>query len=210
MTKTATTRHAILGLLALRPSWPIYELTQQLRRNMVFFWPRAESRIYAEAKRLAADGLVRATTDTSGRRRRTSYAISAAGRRRLREWFDATPKATTLECEPLLRVFLADFAEPEHIHAALERVRDDARAILEQGRTAGSEYLEGRGPFQDQVHVRGYVFDFLANFALFLQGWADRTESSYRRWPDMTEAERADAALELIRINLAKFPDPSG
>ena len=49
--RTATTANAILGLLALRKEWSTWELTKQLRRNMRFFWPRAESRIYDEAKR---------------------------------------------------------------------------------------------------------------------------------------------------------------
>ena len=50
--KTASTANALLGLLALRPEWTTWELTTQLRRNMRFFWPRAESRIPAELKRL--------------------------------------------------------------------------------------------------------------------------------------------------------------
>jgi PadR family transcriptional regulator, regulatory protein AphA len=38
-----------------------YELTKAMRRNLRFFWPRAEARIYAEAKRLAEAGLASAT-----------------------------------------------------------------------------------------------------------------------------------------------------
>ena len=56
--RTATTANAILGLLALRREWSTWELTKQLRRNMRFFWPRAESQIYEEAK-----GLVTKMTD---------------------------------------------------------------------------------------------------------------------------------------------------
>ena len=52
MPRRTTTASALLGLLALRPAWPVYELTKQLRRNMRFFWPRAESRIYDEARQL--------------------------------------------------------------------------------------------------------------------------------------------------------------
>src|SRR4051794_18519541 len=52
MRRTATTANAILGLLALQREWSTWELTKQLRRNMRFFWPRAESQIYVEAKGL--------------------------------------------------------------------------------------------------------------------------------------------------------------
>src|SRR5262249_1472836 len=109
MRRTATTAHAILGLLALRPAWPTYALTQQLRRNMRFFWPRVESRIYDEAKHLVTRGLAQARSETVGQRTRTVYAITPAGRQALERWLATPPRATTLECEPLLRVFCADF-----------------------------------------------------------------------------------------------------
>ena len=59
MRRTATTANALLGLLALRPSWTTWELTKQLRRNMRFFWPRVESRIYDEARTLVERGWAR-------------------------------------------------------------------------------------------------------------------------------------------------------
>jgi len=46
-----TTSYAILGLLAIQP-WSTYELAQLMKRSMHFFWPRAESNLYAEPKRL--------------------------------------------------------------------------------------------------------------------------------------------------------------
>jgi PadR family transcriptional regulator AphA len=65
------TANAILGLLALRPEWKTWQLATQLRRNMRFFWPRAESRIYAEARALERAGLTIATKTMHGKRPRT-------------------------------------------------------------------------------------------------------------------------------------------
>ncbi len=48
-----TTSYAILGLLAIRP-WTTYELTQQMQRSLSRFWPRAESKLYEEPKKLVA------------------------------------------------------------------------------------------------------------------------------------------------------------
>ena len=45
------TSFALLGLLALRP-WTTYELANQTKRSLRFFFPRAERPLYAEAKRL--------------------------------------------------------------------------------------------------------------------------------------------------------------
>src|SRR5215467_16291265 len=102
--RTATTANALLGLLALRPSWAIYELTQQLRRNMRWFWPRVESRIYDEAKNLVQRGLATAETETAGGRERTVYAITGEGKRQVQTWLNSVPNETALESEPLLRV----------------------------------------------------------------------------------------------------------
>ena len=207
--KTATTAHALLGLLALRQQWSTWDLTKQLRRNMRFFWPRAESQIYEETKGLVTRGWAKAAISFTGRRARTSYAITAAGRRELKAWLATPAQPTRLECEPLLRVFLADLATHEQLLAALEQVRQDGHAILNVGRVVGPEYLAGSAPFQDQLHVRALVLDFLSHHARMLIDWADRTEQTITTWPDATPAERNHAATQTITKNLAAYPRPA-
>ena len=73
-----TTSYAILGLLSLR-SWSTYELAEQMQRALGLFWPRAESGIYREPKKLEAHGLARSTTEFVGQRPRTRYTITAKG-----------------------------------------------------------------------------------------------------------------------------------
>jgi len=204
--RTATTANAILGLLALRPQWSTSDLTRQLRRNMRFFWPRAESQIYEEAKRLVVKGFARSDRTFTGRRPRTIYRITAAGRRALGAWLATPPRATALECEPLLRVFLADFGTRAQLDVALAQVRADAVAILTVGRTVGAEYLAGTAPFQDQVHVRALVLDFLSHHARMLHDWTERTERVFERWDDPT-TDRQALAAEIIRSNLAEYPE---
>jgi DNA-binding PadR family transcriptional regulator len=206
MRRTATTANAILGLLALRPEWSTWELTKQLRRNMRFFWPRAESQIYEEAKGLVTKGLAKDRQSFTGRRARTSYAITARGRKQLRDWLASPPKPTALECEPLLRVFLGGLGTDDQLRAALAQVRSDAHAILEVGRVVGAEYLAGTAPFQDQVHTRSLVFDFLSHHALMLLDWADRAETTVAAWSTQTGDARQRAALERIRDTLALYP----
>jgi DNA-binding PadR family transcriptional regulator len=203
--RTATTANAILGLLALRREWSTWELTQQLRRNMRFFWPRAESQIYEEAKRLVDKGQALAERSFVGRRPHTTYRISAHGRRALKQWLSTPPRPTALECEPLLRVFLADFGTRKQLDAALDQVRADANAILAVGRVVGEEYIAGTAPFQDQVHVRALVLDFLSHHAQMLAGWADRAERAFTDWDD-PKADREARAIKMIRANLAEYP----
>lgn len=207
MRRTGTTAHALLGLLALRPSWSTYELNQQMQRNLRFFWPRAQSRIYADALALVERGWADATSERTGRRTRTIYRINRGGRRALKEWLATPPRATALECEALLRVFLADHAGPAATRAALDQVRADADAILSVGRRISEEYAAGTAPFQDQVHVRSLVFDFLSSHAMMLRAWADRTERALDTWPDTPPDERARRAVAAIAAVRATYPD---
>ncbi len=204
--RTATTAHAILGLLALRREWSTWELTKQLRRNMRFFWPRAESQIYTEAKALVGKGHARDRRTFTGRRQRTSYSITPAGRKEFKSWLETPPNPTALECEPLLRIFFADFSTPEQLRRALSQLRDDAGQILEVGRMVGREYQAGLAPFQDQVHVRALVFDFLSHHAMMLLEWADRTEVTIDSWPDLPASERDQQARECIAAVLSGYP----
>ena len=203
--RTATTANAILGLLALRKEWPAFELTKQMRRNMRFFWPRAESQIYEEAKGLVTKGYAKAERTYSGKRARTTYAITPAGRRALKAWLASPPRPTALECEPLLRIFLADFATPAQLAAALAQVREDAHAILDIGRVVGPEYLACTAPFQDQLHNRALVLDFLSHHARMLLDWADRTDATLEQWRD-TSVDRDALAIKQIESNLAAYP----
>jgi hypothetical protein len=107
----------------------------------------------------------------------------------------------------LLRVFLGDLAGPQAMRSALAQLRADADAILDVGRRVSAEYLSGAAPFQDQVHLRAMVFDFLSHHALMLRGWADRTEATLAQWPQLTGDQRADAALRAIAAIRASYPD---
>ncbi len=92
MSRLTTTSYAVLGQIALAPG-SAYELTKRMRRNYRFFWPRAESRLYDEARRLVDAGLATGERSFTGRRARTRYALTAAGRRVLRAWLAEPPAA---------------------------------------------------------------------------------------------------------------------
>lgn len=202
--RTATTGNALLGLLAQRPSWAIYDLTQQLRRNMRWFWPRVESRIYDEAKNLVRRGLATAETRTAGGRRRTVYSITDDGRRQLREWLATPPNETSLESEPLLRVMLMDFGPVDGALKAIDQMEADAGSMLEIGRVVGREYLEGSALFQDQVHARALVFDFLTSQAVMLLGWCARARAALAAY-ESEPAVRQHSALGVIREAITRF-----
>lgn len=193
--------------MSQRPEWRAYELTKQLGRNLRFFWPRAESRIYEVAKQLVDLGLAESErVHSAGGRPRTTYRISPAGRRALRRWARSEPQATTLECDALLRLFLADHARRQDLQMATDQLRADAAAILAVGRTVAEEYIAGVSPSQDQVRSRALVFDFLSRFAMFLDDFADRADTMVDGWETHDRAEIDRSAVAHIAQVRTLYP----
>ena len=118
-----TTSYAILGLLAVKP-WTTYELTQQMDRALGQFWPRAESKLYEEPKKLVAHGLARASSESVGKRPRTVYTITAKGRRALAAWVPSPGDGPVLEFEQLIKVFFAEHGTKADLLRTLEAARD--------------------------------------------------------------------------------------
>ena len=199
------TCYALLGQLALRP-WTAYALAAEMRRNLRYFWPRAERGVYSELKRLALRGLTMAEVSQTGRRQRTTYAITEAGSAALAAWLDEPPRATSLEAESVLRVFLGHLGTRDQLLAAVARAAADADELLEQRRPGiAREYLEGTAPFQEYVHVRAFVFDFLHEYAAAVHRWADRTRAEVETWDGVTSSpSKREHALRVIAANLER------
>jgi PadR family transcriptional regulator AphA len=198
-----TTSFAILGQLAWGEA-TTYELVKAMSRNLRFIWPRAESRIYDEAKRLVAAGLATASEGHTGRRRRSTYAITPAGVDALREWLATAPGNISLESEALLRVILGGRGTPADLLAAIEAVRDHAEAMLAVGTPLGHEYLDGQHPQQHEVHLRALTFDYLYGWAQFNRAWAQRAAGEVALWTDVSPDEaKHRRALDSIRGRVA-------
>src|SRR6478752_1651006 len=117
-----TTSYAILGLLAVKP-WTTYELAQQMQRALGQFWPRAESKLYEEPKKLVAHGLARATSEMVGKRPRTVYSITAKGRRAMAAWVPSPSAGPVLEFEALIKVFYAEHGTKADLLETIASVR---------------------------------------------------------------------------------------
>ncbi len=190
-----TTSYAILGLLAMR-DWSAYELTQEMQRNLVYFWPRAESAIYVEVKRLREAELATARVELTGRRRRTTYAITPTGRAALRAWLaEPAARGAQLESEALLRVFVAGALPPDAatVLGALDAVEREAAEMIDKALTVGKEFLDGVQPFQDQLLWRAHTHDFLVRYALLLTDWARETHTLVARWDEHGDDDVRDA-----------------
>src|SRR5215203_3311229 len=124
-----TTSYAVLAQVAVRP-WSTYELVQQRVRYFRYVWPRAESAIYREAKRLSSMGLIEGKKEYIGKRARTVYSITREGKEALREWLGTPISPFSMNFEAILRIFVAPHGTKDKITRTVEHVRADAQEML--------------------------------------------------------------------------------
>jgi len=198
--RLTTTSYAILGLLAIRP-WTTHQLTVQMDRSLGRIWPRAASKLYEEPKKLVALGLAKATEDPVGNRPRTSYAITARGRRALADWLAEPGAGPVLEFEGLLKVFFADHGTRSDTLGTLAAVREWAVERNEANLAVGRSYIAGEGAYQERVAVTQLTGAFLTDFYAMVKDWADRSMAIVAKWPDDPGDARPDvpALAESVR-----------
>lgn len=195
-----TTSYAILGLLSVK-SWTTHELVQQVDRSLRRFWPRAQSKLYEEPKKLVAHGFARATEDPVGQRRRTRYTITADGRRALAEWLSQPGDGPILECEQLLKVHFADAGTKANLLANLSAT---SAWVVEQNAenlAAARAYERGTGDYPERAALNLLVGRFLSDHYLMVAQWAQWATAVVQRWPDDLDrvVPDADDALETVR-----------
>jgi PadR family transcriptional regulator, regulatory protein AphA len=181
--KLTTTSYVILGHLALR-DWSTYELAQQMKRSTRFFWPRAQSKIYEEPKKLVSHGLATATREYTGRRPRTIYAISPKGRKALRCWLDEPTQLPIVEFDAAVKVQFAEQGTKAQLLATLNSVREQAKRAREEHIALAADLAATGGPFPDRLHVNELVTKFMWEQTETVIRWAEWAEDQVAGWPD--------------------------
>ena len=191
-----TTSYAILGLLAVKP-WTTYELAQQMRRALGQFWPRAESKLYEEPKKLVAHGLARATKEATGKRPRTVYSITTKGRRAMAAWVPQPGAGPVLEVEALVKIFYAEHATKQDILATLARLRAWSDKRYRDSAGISKAYLDGEGAFPERLPWLVLCGEFLEQFDIMVERWTDWATDVVATWPD--DITTAEPDLDALR-----------
>ena len=175
------TAYGVLGLLALR-SWTGYELTQQAQRSFRFCWPKEDSILYAQPRRLEALGLARSEKEAHNGRNRNRYWITPAGRRALRRWLATESAPPQLMIEPLLRMMFVDFGTVDDAQRNIAVVRT---WVAEQT-AAGLGVLETYGaddePFPERRHLNALNALFYAYVLGAMAEWGETASDALDRW----------------------------
>jgi DNA-binding PadR family transcriptional regulator len=204
--KLTTTSYAVLAQVAVHP-WSTYELVQQRVRYFRYVWPRAESAIYREVKRLSAMGLLDGRKEHVGKRARTVYSITESGREALREWLGTPVSPFAMDFEAMIRVFVAPIGTKEQIVGTLQQVQDDAREMLRFSGEVKQEFLEGIAVTQDQAYIRALAVDFFISLLNTVEAWAERTLAEIESWDDLSPDGKNERALE--KISQLPVPAPA-
>ena len=190
-----TTSYALLGLLALQ-DWTTYELARQVQRSLHWFWPRAERKLYDEPKRLVADGLATATSGSTGKRPRTVYGITEAGRTELARWLDEPSAGRATEFEALVKVFFADAGTIDQLRTTLDRIVtestqrvSDLADNLDVGLAAPA--------FPARMPLNVLVVRLQVEQELTVLRWATWARAQVAAWPSVDNPDKWDAAAML-------------
>jgi DNA-binding PadR family transcriptional regulator len=196
------TSYALLGLLAVKP-WTTYELAQQMDRTLSRFWPRARSKLYEEPKKLVARGLAKATEGSTGRRTRTTYAITPKGRRALAAWVAEPGEGPVVEFEALLKVFFTDQGTTDDLRRQLAAARAWAHERTLVNIEVGRSYLEDRSPFPERAAVNMVVGRFLDDLLETVDRWAVWADDVVADWPSSPSEAAADPAEQAASVEQA-------
>jgi DNA-binding PadR family transcriptional regulator len=176
-----TTSYAILGLLAGR-DWTGYELAQEFQRSLRHCWPKAQSVLYEEPRRLVRAGLAEVQVERRGGRSRNRYRITAAGRVALTRWLAAPSAPPRLEMEPMVRLLLADHGSLEDLRRTVRTLRewseDNHPAVIPQARD-----LVGAGPpFPNRDHIGLLLARYFADLYDLTLTWCEAVEGELDEW----------------------------
>jgi DNA-binding PadR family transcriptional regulator len=197
-----TTSYAILCLLAIQP-WSMYALAKQMRRDLHYVWPRAESNIYVEPKRLVEQGLARSETQSVGRRPRTIYSITPKGRQALKRWLGADSAPSRYESETLLKILYGNYGTKEQLLANLRRFATEAETAKQIELAFATEYLQGEHQLPEPLHLNTLFLRLMLEQAEARLRWAKWASEQVETWTDPATGDE-EATLQTLRSVLGE------
>jgi DNA-binding PadR family transcriptional regulator len=156
-----------------------HDLVRMMREGQHAIWTTSASQWYAEPKRLAGLGLLRAERTPGRTHERTHYTLTDAGRAALREWLAEPSAFTRIQCEPIVRLLGAEYVDPEVLERSLAALREpiaESSAALDKAAAVAAEL-----PHRERA--------LTINHRL-----ARRILDAHAAWLDEAEAELRDSA----------------
>lgn len=190
--RLTTTTYGVLGLLAVRPH-STYELAKAMDRSVGRVWPRAQSKLFEEPKKLVAHGYATSREELVGRRPRTVYTITRPGRRALASWLAEPGDGPALEFEGLVKLIFADHGTRDDALASIARAREWAVEMNASSIEAGERFLGEDGLYAERRATTLLLGSFLTDFYALVAQWADWATEEVSSWPEDIAGHRVSA-----------------
>jgi PadR family transcriptional regulator AphA len=146
--RLSPTSYVVLGMVGLRGPSTSYDLKRAISRSIGYFWVFPHAGLYSEPQRLVTMGLLAASREQNGRRRRT-YSITEDGLRELRAWLAApTNEHFQLRDVAELKLFFNELGEPGNVQRlAREQIaQHEERIQIYQSMQQRYSTVEGVAP----------------------------------------------------------------
>lgn len=154
--------------------------------------------MYAEPARLVVAGLATAQQEWNGRRRRTVYSITGAGREALAEWLRSSSSRQRYECEALVKVLFAENGSRDDLLASIRAIGDDAADVIRHFVEIADQYAAGDGEYPWRFGLSALAARLLMEQQAATLRWALWAESVVGGWQTPLSAD-ASWGVETLR-----------
>lgn len=175
--------YVVLGLVG-RGGAGAHDVVDMMRRGGRMHWAAAESKLYAEPKRLERLGYLTSAAEPGRTRPRTVYSLTAAGEDALRAWLREPTAYPRIQAEAAARLMAGDLAESD---ASLAASLGAMRAGIAEMRMAQSE-----------SEIRAADFPHRERYLRLVHSLGRRLLDVHEVWLDEVEQELGPGSPGLV------------
>ena len=176
-----------------------------MRRSLHFFWPRAESNLYAETKRLVDTGLAEAREGVERRPQAGPSTRSPtederrceSGSRHHRPLRGSSPRPSC-DCSTRTTALRTTCSRRS------SRSKTTRKATIDHYAQLLTEYARGDGLFPDRIHVNALLGSLSIEQARATVRWAQRSRAAVQAW-ETTETPDIEWAVKTM-LHAARDP----
>jgi DNA-binding PadR family transcriptional regulator len=181
--------HSLLGILSLRPMSG-YDIRKFVMEHIGYFWRESYGQIYPMLKRMAAQGLVAARTETNhGKPDRQVYSLSSLGRAELEKWLAKPPAAPSPRNELLLKLFFGGRGKGADMTRHMEAFRQQHLELLQQYDRV-EKWLRYEHPNHPDSPFWMITLDYGKRNSKNLLEWSEAALSTLNRLPSTTQSSK--------------------
>ena len=207
--KLTPTSYALLGLLARKPQ-SAYELNTLMQTSSIrVYWPRVDSHVYSEPKKLLRHELVSESKEKLNGRSRTVYSITPKGRKALKLWLSGDAEVDLrMQAEFMLKLVLADGGSVADAHKTLEKSHESTRNDLKLAIAGIQTILSSENNNQDGAPYNGIVINLMADILIARYRWGHYALQATQNVDDsMSSEDKTKLAHSAYADALAKMEE---